>query len=342
MLPDLTWQLPADERQYKSLQDWIQLAQAAEYAGLHAVHLSAGLPGAEPLVLASARCGQASRLALLTSIPPDVIQPAALVNAIQSLQSISKGRVRLHLPDADQGVARRRFGDWLNRDQRLERIGEYLNILRQLLWQPESLPLRFSGRYFQLENAGHACRPVAPPECYLDASQSPALLATYADVVIVELVDTRALAQDMHRLRALAAGQGRRLRFACRIDVLARASAALAWEEAEARLERIPPGRRRQLQPVSCTRLPCRQPGNDVHRYDIHPDIWQPCTEQPPVIVGDYQRVAARLNGLRELGVDSFILGAGDALGDILLVGEEVLARRGELSVYREGESRHA
>src|SRR5471032_2923955 len=138
---EFSWQLPLgnegallDQASWAQQPgEWIQLAQAVEYAGIDQLWIPAGPGQADSLGVAAALCAHTRNLGLTVSIAPEVMLPAALAATAQSLQSISGNRLRLHLPDSEQSNVRRVFVEFLNRDQRSERIGEYMTILGQLL-----------------------------------------------------------------------------------------------------------------------------------------------------------------------------------------------------------------
>src|SRR5471032_1594331 len=210
---------------------WIQLAQAVEYAGIDGLWIPGGALCADSLGVAAALCAHTRRVQLSVSVPPEVMLPAALATTLQSLQSISGHRVRLHLPDGEQGSLRSAFGEWLNRDQRSERIGEYLEILQQLL-APNDGGLDYQGRYFQLENAGVARRELPAPPLVLDDSQSHALVTGHAQVCLLRPGHPQWLAQEIQRWRQLQPSLG----FACTFGLIIGDSEDQAWETAAALL----------------------------------------------------------------------------------------------------------
>ncbi|WP_457441748.1 LLM class flavin-dependent oxidoreductase [Pseudomonas sp. TE3786] len=301
---------------------WVQVAQAAEYAGLNGLFISCAAGQPESFTLAAALCAHTRRLALTTSFPSEVMLPAALAAAAQSLQSISQNRLQLHLPDSEHSAVRQAFGDLLNRDQRNERIGEYLRILTHLL-QPGGAPLDVAGHYFQLENA--VLPSGVPLPLLLDESQSPALIATYADQCLLHAQHPHRLAATIARLQALASAQQRSLRFATVLGLIMRDDAAQAWTAADAWL----------LQQRHCLALPNGYGDAGVvdlsqsaaRRYEFYPNLWRPSAQLPPMLVGSTEQVAGRLEELYRLGISQVIVEAVPAVREILRVGEELLPR---------------
>lgn len=298
---------------------WIQLAQAVEYAGLDGVWIPGGALCADSLGVAAALCAHTRRVQLSVSVPPEVMLPAALATTVQSLQSISNHRVRLHLPDGEQGSLRSAFGEWLNRDQRSERIGEYLEVLQQLL-APNTGGLDFQGRYFQLENAGFARRDLPAPGLVLDDSQGEALVTAHAQACLLRPGHPHALAQQIQRWRALQP----QLRFAATFGVILGDNEDLAWDTAAALLPRqdTPDP---HLATVPRGRHPLRQ-------REVHPNLLQLQPGQPLILVGTPHQIATRLQELHGLGLSHIIVQGGPAVADVLRFGEQVvplLSRQG-------------
>jgi len=296
--------------------EWIQLAQAAEYAGLDGLWIPGGAHCADSLGVAAALCAHTRRVQLTVSVPPEVMLPAALATTLQSLQSISAHRVRLHLPDSEQGSLRSAFGEWLNRDQRNERIGEYLEILNPLL-QPVGDEFNYGGHYFQLENAGVARRPLPAPAIVLDDSQDSTLIATYARLCLLRSGPPQWLQQGIQRLRDSAP----QLSFASTFGLIVRDTEDEAWDAAAASLGETPikaPDSLPQVLSLPRHRHPARC-------FEIHPNLWQPFADQPVFIVGTPHQVATRLQELHGLGLEQIIVHGQPAVREVLRFGEQIL-----------------
>lgn len=301
---------------------WVQLAQAAEYAGLEGLFIPSAPGHPESFTVAAALCAHTTRLTLTTSFPSEVMLPAALAAAAHSLQSISHNRLRLHLLDGEHSSVRRVFGDLLNRDQRNERSGEYLRILAHLL-DPASAPLDFAGQYFHLENAG--LPPRQPLPLLLDEAQSPGLIAAYADQCLLQAQHPQRLGATITRLRALASQQGRDLTFATSLGLIVRDDAAQAWAAADAWLEQqrhsltLPSGYG-DASVLEFAASPAR-------RFEIYPNLWRPSPRLPLLLVGSVEQVAGRLEELHGLGISHVVLQGLPAVREILRVGEDLLPR---------------
>ncbi|MDF0729272.1 LLM class flavin-dependent oxidoreductase [Pseudomonas entomophila] len=331
MALEFSWQLPlcgpaAAPAWAARPGQWIQLAQAVEYAGLDGLWVPGGAQCADSLGVAAALCAHTRRVHLTVSVPPEVMLPAALASTVQSLQSISAQRVRLHLPDSEQSSLRHAFGDWLNRDQRSERIGEYLEILGRLLG-PTDEGFTYSGRYFQLENAGFGRRALPAPPIILDDSQSPLLIASHAQACLLRPAPPPWLREAMQRVR----DAGPAPTFACAFGLALGDTEAQAWEAAERQLGDAPANA-----PASHDALPrLQRDSHPLRRFEVHPNLLQLQPGQPLYLVGTATQLATRLQELHGLGIDHVVIHGQPAVGEVLRFAEQVLPLLGPLRKER-------
>lgn len=319
MALEFSWYLPlaAGSPPASTPGQWIQLAQAVEYAGLDALWIPADSRTVDSLGVAAALCAHTRQLRLHVGVPPQVMLPAALAATLQSLQSISGQRISVHLPDGERGSLHSAFGEWLNRDQRNERVGEFLHLLTRLL-APGAAPLDHQGRYFQLEQGGLGLRPLPAPPLILDASQSSELIAEHAQVCQLAGAHPDELAREVQRLRALQPA----LRFALPLGLILRDSEAQAWDAAGQSAQASDAGTQpmadRQVRPLFAEHATLR-------RDEIHPQLWRPYRDRPLTLVGDPPQVAARLQQLHDLGIDQVIIHGEPAVAEVLRFAEQVL-----------------
>ncbi len=73
----------------------------------------------------------------------------------------SEGRLLINVVTGGESSEQRAFGDFLAKDARYERCGEYLEIIRRL-WTEEE-PVDFVGKHLRVENALLGRRPNPTP-----------------------------------------------------------------------------------------------------------------------------------------------------------------------------------
>lgn len=327
----ISWSLGCDSDTLASTTSscpagWIQFAQAVEYAGLDGLFIASSAHQQDSLTVAATLCAHTRHLRLIPGLDSGLMLPAALAAVAQSLQSISQQRLCLHLADGDQGSTRRALGELLNRDQRSERIGEYLLILRQLL-DARGPALDFQGRYFSLENGGHARRDLPAPPLLLDDSIGAPLIAAHADQCLVQADHPQRLAATLARLQDAARQQGRDLTFATRIGWILRDDPGQAWYAAEHWLQRQHDD---ENTPCSASHanvasLAAGGAASPARRFEIYPNLWRPSFRHPPFLVGDAQQLVTRLTELHELGIAHVIIESPPSVREALRVGETVL-----------------
>ncbi|RII74173.1 LLM class flavin-dependent oxidoreductase [Pseudomonas monteilii] len=315
MALEFSWQMPLCSPA-PTPGHWIQLAQAVEYAGLDGLWIPGGAPCADSLGVAAALCAHTHHVQLTVSVPAQVMLPAALASTLQSLQSISANRVRLHLPDSEQHSLHKTFGEWLNRDQRNERIGEYLEILQRLL-SPEEGGFNYSGRYFQLENAGFTKRALPAPRLILDDSQNTTLIAAHAHQCLLRSATPGWLAQEIRRLGEASGG---RLAYACSFGLIQGDNEDQAWDAAARQLAA-------NIQAHSSA-TPLRRLARNRHplrQFELHPNLLQLRPGEPLYLVGTAQQIATRLQELHGLGVEHIVIQDQPTVSDVLRFGERIL-----------------
>jgi len=320
MALEISWRLPASSVGSTQAGAWIQLALALEYAGIEGLWIDHGIDHPESFAVAATLCAHTKKLKMTVSIAPEVMLPAALAATVQSLQSISHLRTRLHLSDSGRNSAYRAFGEFLNRDQHSERISEYLDLLTRLL-APYTEPFSHCGRYFQLENAGFASRKLSPPPLVLDQSQGSILCGRHADLCLMSPGPLPLLQTDMQSLRGSAHAQGRDLTFCCHLNLIMADTETQAWQLAEEHLQET--GIRHPEPPVGVAAID--KAFAAIKRLQIQPQLWQPVTGGPVFVVGTPSQVAERLASLHELGFSHVILASDHGVADVLRFAEQVL-----------------
>jgi alkanesulfonate monooxygenase len=146
-------------------------------------------------------------------------------------------------------------------------------------------------------------------------------------------------------MRALAAEEGRTLRFGIRMHVIARAQESEAWAAAERLLstmtdEQVELARRRfsRSESVGQQRM-TKLAGDrlDMESLTVAPNLWSGIGlvrgGAGTALVGSYDQVAERIREYAALGLDTFILSGYPHLEEAYVVGEEILPRVRGISV---------
>ncbi len=156
---------------------------AHEHAGFDQVLINSGSPQPDGPQIAAFGATHTERLGFLVSHRPGFIQPTLAARTLATLDQFAGGRIAIPIITGGSDAEMARDGDHLTKDERYERAGEWLEILRAL-WTGEVVD--FAGKYVQIEGAQVPVGDAQWPEVYLGGS-SPAALevaARQADVYL--------------------------------------------------------------------------------------------------------------------------------------------------------------
>jgi alkanesulfonate monooxygenase len=279
----------------------------------------------------------------LVAFRPGLQSPTLAAQMAATFQRVSGGRLLLNLVTGGDDVEQRRFGDHLDKTSRYARAGEFMHVFRQL-WSGR--PVDFAGEHFDVRGAQIVPHPVWP-EVYLGGSSHAALdvAAGYADVYLTWGEPPEAVGEKLDRVRDLARGAGRELRFGIRLHVIARDTSAEAWAKAQRLLDGLDPEaieRAQAIQSASQSEGQRRMVALHNGRTDsleVSPNLWAGIGlvrgGAGTALVGSHEEVADRIAEYHDLGIDEFILSGYPHLEEAYSVGEgvmPVLRRRGLLA----------
>jgi alkanesulfonate monooxygenase len=234
----------------------------------------------------------------------------------------SKGRLILNVITGEKHQFPQ-YGLELEHDQRYAMTDEYWGVWRRLM---SGETVDFSGQYVKLRGAKLMLEPYQKPYPPLFfGGSSPAAMAVAAKHVDTYLTwgePPPNAAEKIAKVRALAAAQGRTLRFGIRLNVIVRETKQEAWDHAQWLLEHMDPSAinsrrlltqntdsvgQHRMSAIIGERVP-----KHARELEIYPDMWGgfglvrggPGT----AIVGDPETVAERIEEYRAIGFDTFIL----------------------------------
>ncbi len=345
---------PDGHRRPPTLDYLAQIARAADDLGYTGVLTPTGTWCEDSWLVTAALLRETKRLKFLVAFRPNSISPTLAAQKAATFQRISGGRLLLNIVTGGDDSEQRRFGDWLDHDERYDRTDEFLSVLRGAL---TGQPYDFEGRYFHVAGATVNQVPEPIPQLYFGGASGAAevVAAKHVDVYLAWGEPPSMVAPRLARMRELAAEQGRTLRFGIRLHVISRDRAEDAWAETERFLDQLDPavvtaaqaalaksasvGQRRMVSLHSGSR-------DDLV---IAPNLWAGIGlirgGAGTALVGSHEEVADRIEEYHQLGFDEFILSGHPHLEEAYWFGEGVmpiLRRRGVLAPVepRPGEAR--
>lgn len=333
-----------------------QVARAAEDNGFEAALTPTGA-WCEDAWVSTAMLSQTSeRLKFLVAFRPGVVAPYLAAQMAGTFQNLSGGRLLLNVVTGGESHEQRMFGDFLDKDERYERCGEFLEIVRRL-WTGETVD--FTGKHLSVEAARLGQIPDPIPDIYFGGSSPAAgkVAAEHADVYLTWGEPPQAVAEKIAWIRELAAAEGRGpdhrpIRFGIRMHVITRDTSEEAWAEADRLLQGIDPATIKQVQDgLRRSESEGQRRMLDLHsgrtdELEIYPNVWAGVGlvrgGAGTALVGSHEEVADRIAEYAELGLDEFVLSAYPHLEGAYWFGEGVLPILADRGLWKyEGPQRH-
>lgn len=295
-----------------------------------------GATGPDGFAVAAHVLAVTTTLKVLIAHRPGFVAPPLVARKLATLDALSGGgRVAIHHITGGNEVDQKRDGDFLDHDERYDRTGEFMGLLRRTLGSAE--PFDHVGRHYRLEGAFSNVRPAPdqPIPLYFGGSSPAALAVTaeHADVYMLWGEPRAEVAARVAALRAAAADHGRTLRFSLSLRPIVAATEDAAWARAE-RIRTLTASRLTAPRAWAglTTSVGSQRVQELAARADVQDErLWFGVTSltgpggNSTALVGTPRQVAESLERYRELGVDSFLIRGFDPLEDIELWGEELV-----------------
>ncbi|MBV9821315.1 MAG: LLM class flavin-dependent oxidoreductase [Actinobacteria bacterium] len=311
-----------------------QVALAVERFGFSGMLTPFGLFCEDPWVTASALATLTSRVKFMIALRPGFVSPLLAAQMAATFQRISADRLQLNIVTGGDADEQRRYGDWLEHDQRYQRTGEFLDVFRRA-WPGERFD--FTGEHYKIAG-GLLARPYRDrPTIFLGGSSAAAqqVAARHGDVFLAWGETPSALTELMAATRQQAAEQGRQLSFGTRFHVISRDTAEEAWAVAHNLVAGMDPARIAQAQQrfrnteSEGQRRMAALHGGSTESLEIYPNVWAGYGLVRPgvgtALVGSHEEVADRICEYHALGIDHLILSAQPHLEEAYTFGEGVL-----------------
>lgn len=311
-----------------------EVARAADRLGYEGVLTPTGTWCEDAWLTAAALLPETERLKFLVAFRPGLTPPTLAAQQAATLQRFSEGRVLLNVVSGGDDVEQRRFGDWLDHDQRYARTGEFLHIVNTI-WRQESLD--FEGDHYRVADARVSAPPDPLPHIYFGGS-SPAALpiaAQYVDVYLTWGEPPQDAAAKIARVRELAEQRGRTVRFGIRLHTISRDTSAAAWAVANEMVADLNPEQiakatalHSKSQSEGQRRMTALH-GGRTDRLEIYPNLWAGVGlvrgGAGTALVGSHEEVANLIYEYYSLGFDEFILSGYPHLEEAYWFAEGVL-----------------
>lgn len=152
-----------------SLDAQIDFCLRAEESGIDSLLMAFGFTRPDPMTLSAALGMKTRKIKFMVACRPGVLSPTLFVQQVNTVSSLTNGRVCINIVTGHTPHELRYYGDFLGHDARYERTGEFLTVCRSL-WDDQG-EVNFEGNYYKVEKARLNIPFVSPerrsPEIYL-------------------------------------------------------------------------------------------------------------------------------------------------------------------------------
>ncbi|MGW3583365.1 LLM class flavin-dependent oxidoreductase [Streptomyces rubiginosohelvolus] len=320
-----------------------QIARAAEDLGFTGALTPTGAWCEDAWLTTAMVSRHTERLKFLVAFRPGFVSPTLAAQMASTFQRQSGGRLLLNVVTGGESHEQRAYGDFLDKDARYARTGEFLEIVRQL-WDGKTVDLK--GEHLHVEQARLTQLPDPVPEVYFGGSSPAAarVAARHSDVYLTWGEPPAQVAEKIARIRSLAAEQGRTVRFGIRLHVITRDTSEAAWAEADRLLAGFDPATVRAVQEGLARsesegqRRMLELHGGGRDGLEIHPNLWAGIGlvrgGAGTALVGSHTEVADRIREYHALGIDEFVLSGYPHLEEAYWFGEGVLPQLAEAGLW--------
>ncbi|MFJ4920681.1 LLM class flavin-dependent oxidoreductase [Streptomyces sp. NPDC088725] len=318
-----------------------QIGRAAEQLGFVGALTPTGAWCEDAWLTTAMLARETERLKFLVAFRPGFVAPTLAAQMAATFQRHAPGRLLLNVVTGGESHEQRAYGDFLDKEGRYARTGEFLAIVRAL-WRGESVTL--DGEHLRVENAKLARVPDPVPPVYFGGSSPAAgeVAARHSDVYLTWGEPPAQVAEKIAWIRTLAEKAGRTVRFGIRLHVIARDTSDQAWAEARRLLEGFSEDAIRDVQAGLARsesegqRRMLALHGGSSDGLEVSPNLWAGIGlvrgGAGTALVGSHAEVAERIAEYAELGIEEFIMSGHPHVEEAYWFGEGVLpllARQG-------------
>jgi len=337
------------------------IASAHEAGGFDRVLIAHHSSSPDGYLTAAHVFAHTEKLGVMLAHRPGFVAPTLTARSLATLDTYSDGRLAVHIITGGDDEEQRRDGDYLDKEARYARTGEYLDIVKRI-WTSDA-PFDHAGEYYRFEGGFSAIKPVQKPHLpiYFGGSSEAAIKTAgrYADVFALWGESLAGVKETIARVRAAAAQYGRtdHIRFSLSLRPIIAETEEEAWTKAERILDkartlkgegRSPRFGARNGPPVNTGSLRLLETAAQGKVVDKR--LWTEIAAlggargNSTSLVGTPEQVTESLLDYYDLGVTTFLIRGFTPLEDAVQYGQQLLplARKAIAERDAAGPARHA
>jgi alkanesulfonate monooxygenase len=325
-----------------------RIAKVHEDAGFDRALVAFGSTSPESILVVAHAASVTERLGFMIAHRPGFTAPTLAARQLATLDQFTGGRVAVHIITGGSDKELRQDGDHLTKDDRYKRTDEYLDIVRQE-WT-STTPFDYIGKYYKVEQAFGAVKPVIDIPVYFGGSSDAAIpvAGKHADVYALWGETLAQVREAIARVRAAAAKNGRTVRFSLSLRPIIADTEEAAWARADAVVERT-----KALRNKAGLTLVDHAPANAGSQRlleaaalgtRVDTRLWTGLAAVTGAqgnstgLVGTPDQVADALLDYYDLGVTTFLIRGFDPLEDAVAYGRDLIPLVRERVARRERE----
>ena len=333
-------------------RDYVEAAAVAQEAGgFDRVLIPFGSVSPESQIVAAHAAARTTRLGFLIAHRPGFTQPTLAARQLATLDSLSDGRIAVHIISGGADEEMAKDGDTSTKAERYARTDEYLTVLRQE-WR-SATPFDHDGRFYRVRAGFSAVKPTNLPVFFGGSSDEAIPVAgRHADVYALWGETQAQVRETVSRVRAAAAKHGRRPGFSLSLRPVIADTEEAAWKKADTIVERV-----RDLRASAGAKLTGHAPPNAgsqrlldaaAQGYRVDKRLWTGLAAvggaagNSTGLVGTPDQVADAMLDYYDLGIDHFLIRGFEPLADAIDYGREIIPRVRALVAARDAAPRAA
>lgn len=315
-----------------------QLAIAVDHLGYTGALLPTGHACEDAWIIASSLIHVTKQMTFLVAVRPGIVSPGLVARTATTFDRMSKGRLLINVVTGGNPAELAGDGLHLSHDDRYHLTDEFLTVWRELLRGEE---VNFDGQYLNIKGGKLNFEPIQKPYPPLwFGGSSPIAMevaAKHIDVYLTWGEPPAQVAEKIAKVRALAAKEGRTVKFGIRLHVIVRPTESKAWEAAEELIQYVDEAAIAkahaafaQTDSEGQKRMSQLNSGNR-EALEISPNLWAGIglvrDGAGTALVGDPDTVATRLLEYYQLGIETFVLSGYPHLEEAYRVAELLFPR---------------
>ncbi|KAF2656230.1 bacterial luciferase-like protein [Lophiostoma macrostomum CBS 122681] len=297
----------------------------------------------DPWTVGATIAAVTKKLKVIIALRPNTLYPTVAAKALTTLDQLSQGRVVVHFIAGGSDIEQAREGDFLTKEQRYERLEEYIKILRRAWESPE--PFDWDGKHYQFKGFRNLVRPVNGKSIPVSVggSSPPAyrIGGSLADIFGLwgePLKETKEQIDSIYA-EAEKAGRTDRPRIWVTFRPITAETEELSWQKAHKTLDALTANRAQGNSRVPANAPPPQNVGSQrlldiASRGEVQDRaLWYPTVQATgargasTALVGSPQTIADSILDYVDLGAELISIRGYDNLNDAIDYGRYILPK---------------